>query len=356
MISYDLAIEKTILEKVWKKWIVYCIWWGKYAWIDFEYSNNALIERWANRDNHGYEVDKIKFFPWMSTSEDTDELIAFTIQSCFWWIFGDTSVINKNLWETNYESDSKSSKSFNDLNEVFDYIHQEEWVLNQFNNGLEDWEHISYYKNWNISSIINYKNWKMNWPYITYFSDWGVEMSGQYKNWNKDWDWYQNFKNWYKTIIHYDNWKEIWDMIIYTWELKKTSNDGSWKEEPTQKLTKNKESITSSKDTSSKSNNKIDIQKENKRCSYDYPWTVYRESDWWCACPWDPKWTSSWNELSKSCYRMDGREINNWQEHCTNEKAVNDCAVWAATCPRECVNWTKVKPRSIEAARADLWI
>lgn len=109
-----------------------------------------------------------------------------------------------------------------------------------------------------------------------------------------------------------------------------------------------------SKTTTKKESNKIDLQKENQKCSYNYPWTIYRESDWQCACPWDPKWTSTWNKTSKSCYKWHNGEITDWKEFCTNEKAIQDCAVWAETCPRECGNWIYIKPRSIEDARRDL--
>ena len=160
---------------------------------------------------------------------------------------------------------------------------------------------------------------------------------------------------------------EYEDMMVREYEKLNASVDSQQKEETinvgeisynnsntNQKINK----ITNnSKTTAPKiESNKIDLQKENQKCSYNHPWTIYRESDWRCACPWDPKWSSTWNELSKSCYKPNYNKIDNWKEHCTNEQAVRDCAEWAKTCPRECVNRIKIKPRSIEAARADLWI
>ncbi len=40
---------------------------------------------------------------------------------------------------------------------------------------------------------------------------------------------------------------------------------------------------------------------EDEKCNDNYPWTVYRSTDNWCACPGDAVWTSSWDSASNSC-------------------------------------------------------
>jgi len=42
----------------------------------------------------------------------------------------------------------------------------------------------------------------------------------------------------------------------------------------------------------------------DQKCNKKYPWTIYRSADNRCACPGDKVWTSSWNEVSKSCKQI----------------------------------------------------
>ena len=51
---------------------------------------------------------------------------------------------------------------------------------------------------------------------------------------------------------------------------------------------------------------------QDAQCNLKYPWTEYRSSDWWCACPWDAKWTSSWSSYTKSCKWQ-------WDQLCTKK-------------------------------------
>ncbi len=43
----------------------------------------------------------------------------------------------------------------------------------------------------------------------------------------------------------------------------------------------------------------------DEKCNRVYPWTIFRNSDWWCACEWDPKWISSWNSKLRKCPTKD---------------------------------------------------
>ena len=38
----------------------------------------------------------------------------------------------------------------------------------------------------------------------------------------------------------------------------------------------------------------------DQKCNKTYPWTVYRASDWRCACPWNVRWSTR-NKNTRSC-------------------------------------------------------
>ena len=56
----------------------------------------------------------------------------------------------------------------------------------------KDWTVKTYYNNWQLHEILNYKDGKLNWEYVEYFGDWSVASKWNYKDWELDgyWVWY----------------------------------------------------------------------------------------------------------------------------------------------------------------------
>lgn len=102
------------------------------------------------------------------------------------------------------------------------------------NLSIEDWREISYYDNWKLQKVVNFKNGELNWQYVEYYEDGSVKSEWTYKDWELDgyavrycekwkedmwyyrdgkcitWEWnYENWEyiTWWPYKYYYDNWK-----------------------------------------------------------------------------------------------------------------------------------------------------
>ena len=92
-------------------------------------------------------------------------------------------------------------------------------------------EKIRYYKNWNIKSKFNYKNWKKNWDAVRYYENGQISIKGSFKNWKSNW----LFTFYYKSgqielNKNYKNWKYDWEYTAYyeNWQLRVKQNFKNW--------------------------------------------------------------------------------------------------------------------------------
>jgi len=101
---------------------------------------------------------------------------------------------------------------------------------------------ISWYENWNLEYIQNYKNWKLE-NINHYYDNWQIKEEWIYTNWKKIWNrtWYYenwniynkwNYINWEQDLYrvryyenwniysewNYDNWKRVWVWNRYLWD------------------------------------------------------------------------------------------------------------------------------------------
>ena len=190
------------------------LWWNKYDW-----GSPYYVKHMSNLDDHliilGIEdptenetrwnvmlmLVRADWNLWLSTNKILDDLKAE----------GKTiHYIKEDYLEVGWEEEFGCVRNENSGTCSVTFIMYDNWEL-------ANWVYVEKYDDWKISSIFEYKNWRLEGTSYTFYETWQLASKSGYKEWKMFWESFSYYENWQLRFMDvYDNEWYIEDGIS-TW-------------------------------------------------------------------------------------------------------------------------------------------